>query len=177
TPSLSGYASYARIFNPQNYKDRNNEPLSPVVGSNAEVGLKADLFDGRMQGHFAVFQTRQDNYGVRDSAITTLLPDGSLPYRAVDGSQAEGFEMEIAGLVSKGWRVSAGLTHAKVKRAATDLIYANLPDYLLQLGTDYQFAGALSSLSLGGTLMCQSSIEGFIIPQPSVRSQDNHTPV
>src|SRR5690606_37040942 len=34
TPALSGYASYARIFNPQNYKDRNNEPLSPVVGSN-----------------------------------------------------------------------------------------------------------------------------------------------
>ena len=177
TPSLSGYASYARIFNPQNYKDRNNEPLSPVVGSNAEVGLKADLFDGRMQGHFAVFQTKQDNYGVRDSAITTPLPDGSLPYRAVDGTQAEGFEMEIAGLVSKGWRVSAGLTHAKVKRAATDLIYANLPDYLLQLGTDYQFAGALSPLSLGGNLMWQSSIEGFNIPHPSGRVNVKQSPV
>src|SRR5690606_28396018 len=142
-----------------------------------EVGLKADLLDGRMQGHFAVFQTRQDNYGVRDSAITTPLPDGSLPYRAVDGTQAEGFEMEIAGRVSKGWRVSAGLTHAKVKRAATDLIYANLPDYLLQLGTDYQFAGALSPLSLGGNLTWQSSIEGLNIPHPSGRVTVTQSPV
>jgi len=177
TPSLSAYASYARIFNPQDYKDRNNEPLSPVLGSNAEVGLKADLFDRRMQGHFAVFQTRQNNYGVRDSAITTPLPDGSLPYTAVDGTQAEGFEMELSGFVSKGWRVSAGLTHAKVKRAPTDLIYANLPDYLLQLGTDYQFAGGLSPLSVGGNLMWQSSIEGFNIQHPTGTVNVKQSPV
>lgn len=177
TSSLSGYASYARIFNPQNYKDRNNEPLSPVLGSNAEIGLKADLLDRRMQAHFAVFQTKQDNYGVRDGAITTPLPDGSLPYTAVDGTQAEGFEMEIAGLVRKGWRVNAGLTHAKVKRAPTDLIYANLPEYLLQVGTDYQFTGALSPLSLGGNLMWQSSIEGFNIPHPTGTVNVKQSPV
>ncbi|MES2584499.1 MAG: TonB-dependent siderophore receptor [Pseudomonadota bacterium] len=167
TPQFAAYTSYARIFNPQNYKDRNNEPLSPVLGSNAEVGIKADLFDRRMQAHFALFQTVQDNYGVRDSAITTPLPDGSLPYTAINGTKAEGFEMEISGQVQKGWRVSAGLTHAKVKRAATDLIYANLPDYLVQLGSDYQFSGALAPLSLGGNLMWQSTIEGFNIPHPT----------
>ena len=167
TPTLSAYASYARIFNPQNYKDRNNNPLSPVIGSNAEAGLKAELFERRIQAHFAVFQTKQDNFGVRDSAITTPLPDGTLPYVAVNGTKSTGFELEFAGMATRQWRVSAGLTRAKVTRAPTDLIYANMPDYLLQLGTDYQLSGALAPLSVGGNLTWQSSIEGFNIPHPS----------
>lgn len=167
TPTLSAYASYTRIFNPQNYKDRNNVPLSPVIGSNAEAGLKAELLDRRIQAHFAVFQTKQDNYGVRDGAITTPLPDGTLPYVAVNGTKSTGFELEFAGMATNQWRVSAGLTRAKVTRAPTDLIYANLPEYLLQLGTDYQFAGALAPLSVGGNLVWQSSVEGFNIPHPS----------
>lgn len=167
TPTLSAYASYTRIFNPQNYKDRNNNPLSPVIGSNTEAGLKAELLDRRIQAHFAVFQTKQDNYGVRDGAITTPLPDGTLPYVAVNGTKSTGFELEFAGMATRQWRVSAGLTRAKVTRAATDLIYANLPEYLLQLGTDYQFSGALAPLSVGGNLVWQSSVEGFNIPHPS----------
>lgn len=167
TPTLSAYASYTRIFNPQNYKDRNNNPLSPVIGSNAEAGVKAELLDRRIQAHFAVFQTKQDNYGVRDGAITTPLPDGTLPYVAVNGTRSTGFELELAGMATNQWRVSAGLTRAKVTRAPTDLIYANLPEYLLQLGTDYQFEGALAPLSVGGNLVWQSSVEGFNIPHPS----------
>jgi outer-membrane receptor for ferric coprogen and ferric-rhodotorulic acid len=167
TPTLSAYASYTRIFNPQNYKDRNNNPLSPVIGSNAEAGVKAELLGRRIQAHFAVFQTKQDNYGVRDGAITTPLPDGTLPYVAVNGTRSTGFELEFAGMATNQWRVSAGLTRAKVTRAPTDLIYANLPEYLLQLGTDYQFAGALAPLSVGGNLVWQSSVEGFNIPHPS----------
>lgn len=177
TPAVSAYSSYTRIFNPQNYKDRNNQPLSPVVGSNAEVGLKTDLFDRRLQASFALFQTVQDNYGVRDSAILTPLPDGTFPYTAVNGTKAEGFEMEISGKVNASWRISAGLTNAKVTRAATDLIYANLPEYLVQLGTDYQFTGALAPLSLGGNLMWQSTIEGFNIPHPSGTVTVEQSPV
>ena len=60
-----------------------------------------------------------------------------------------------------------GLTRAKVTRVPIDLIYANMPDYLLQLGTDYQLSGALAPLSVGGNLTWQSSIEGFNIPHPS----------
>lgn len=167
TPTLSAYASYTRIFNPQNYKDRNNNPLSPVIGSNAEAGLKAELLDRRIQAHFAVFQTQQDNYGVRDGAITTPLPDGTLPYVAVNGTKSTGFELEFSGMATRQWRVSAGLTRARVTRAPTDLIYANLPDYLLQLGTDYQLSGALAPLSVGGNLTWQSAVEGFNIPHPS----------
>ena len=83
---------------------RNNTPLSPVIGSNAEAGLKAELFERRIQAHFAVFQTKQDNFGVRDGAITTPLPDGTLPYVAVNGTKSTGFELEFAGMATKQWR-------------------------------------------------------------------------
>ncbi|WP_462390824.1 hypothetical protein [Acidovorax sp. Q11] len=40
-----------------------------------------------------MFQTKQDNRGVRDSAITTPLP-----YVAVNGTKSTGFELEFAGM-------------------------------------------------------------------------------
>ena len=60
-----------------------------------------------------------------------------------------------------------GMADAGTGGAPTDLIYANMPDYLLQLGTDYQLSGALAPLSVGGNLTWQSAIEGFNIPHPS----------
>lgn len=59
----------------------------------------------------------------------------------------------------------AGLTRAKVTRAPTDLIYANMPDYLLQLGTDYQLRRARAAVS-GRHLTWQSAIEGLQHPAP-----------
>ncbi|WP_304307131.1 TonB-dependent siderophore receptor [Pseudacidovorax intermedius] len=167
TPDASIYASYGRIFNPQNYRDANNNPLAPVTGSNAELGIKGNLLDGRLTGSFAIYETKQDNFGVRDTSVPAgTLPDGSSAYRAVDGTRSYGFEAELAGFVTPRWRVSAGLTRTKVERNASDLIYANFPEYLLQLSTDYQLSGALAPLSVGGGLQWQTKIEGFNIPHP-----------
>ena len=169
SPTVSAYASYTRIFNPQNYRDKNNVPLSPVVGSNAEAGIKADLFERRLQASLAVFRTLQNHYGVRDSSQPSgSLPDGSSAYVAVDGTRSQGFEIDLSGRIQPGWRVNAGFTKARVTRNASDLIYANLPEYQLKLGTDYQFRGALAPLSVGGDLQWQSKVEGFNIPHPTL---------
>lgn len=169
TPTVSAYASYTRIFNPQNYKDRSNNPLSPVAGSNTEAGLKAELFERRIQASAAVFSTLQNNYGVVDSTRPTgSLPDGGTPYVAVNGTRSQGFELDLAGHIRRGWTVSAGFTKARVTRNASDLIYANLPEYQLKLGTDYQFSGALAPLTLGGDLQWQSKVVGYNIPHPTL---------
>lgn len=167
TPELSAYGSYGKIFNPQNYKDRNNEPLSPAKGSNAELGLKGQWLGGRLNGHFAVFETKQDNFGVVDSSVPPAsLPDGSTAYRAVDGTRSYGFEAELGGQITPRWYAKAGLTRATVQRNASDLIYANLPEYQVQLWTQYRFDGALAPLSVGGSLLWQDEIQGFNIPHP-----------
>lgn len=169
TPQLAAYASYTRIFNPQNYRDRDNNPLAPVQGSNAELGVKTELLERRLQASFAVFQTRQDNFGVVDSSRPQgSLPDGGTPYRAVDGTRSQGFEIDFAGQLTPQLHATAGLTRAKVTRNANDLIWANLPEYLLRLGADYRFGGSLSPLTVGGDLQWQSKLEGYNVPHPTL---------
>jgi len=154
TPALAAYASYARIFSPQSYmRDRNHQPLSPVIGSHTELGLKAKLFDGRMQANFALFETRQDNLGVTDPDIKIPLPDGSMPYMTVDGTKTPGFELDFSGHVTKNWRVNVGLSHTEVKPLVTEQA-----KHLLHLGANYQFSSALAPLSAGASLQWRSLV-------------------
>ena len=55
TPNVSAYASYTEIFNPQNFKDKNENLLAPVQGSNVEAGIKTQWLDGRLTANAAVF--------------------------------------------------------------------------------------------------------------------------
>lgn len=163
------YASYTDIFKPQNYKDKNNNLLAPVQGSNAELGVKAELLDKRLALSFALFQAKQDNYAVRDpSQPEGSLPDGSSAHYGVNGTQSRGFELDVSGSLRPGWTVNAGLTQVKTTRHQNDLIYANLPKHLLQLSTSYQLPGAWERLTLGGSLNWQSEIVGENIPHPSL---------
>jgi len=169
TPQLAAYASYTRIFNPQNYRDRDNNPLAPVQGSNAEVGVKAELLERRLQASLAFFQARQDSFGVVDSSRPQgSLPDGGTPYKAVDGTRSQGFELDVAGQLTRQLHVHAGFTRATVTRSATDLIWANLPEYLPRLGADYRFGGSLSPLTVGGELQWQSKLQGYNYPHPTL---------
>jgi len=166
-PDVSVYASYTEIFNPQNYKDKDNNLLDPVQGSNREIGLKAAFLDGRITTTAAVFEARQDNYGMLDTRVPKgSLPDGSSAYVGVDGTKSRGWEAEIGAEVLTGWRINAGYSRVRVTRASTDLIYANLPEHTLQFSTQWTLPGAWDRLSLGANVMWQSAVEGFNIDNP-----------
>lgn len=166
-PDVSVYASYTEIFNPQNYKDKNDNLLDPVQGSNREIGLKAAFLDGRVTTSAAVFEARQDNYAMLDTSVPQgSLPDGSSAYVGVDGTKSRGWEAEIGAQVLSGWRINAGYSRARVTRAATDLIYANLPEHTVQFSTQWTLPGAWERLSLGANVMWQSEVEGFNIVNP-----------
>ncbi len=165
----SAYASYTDIFRPQNYKDKDNNLLSPVLGTNLEAGLKAEFFAKRFQVSFGVFETVQDNYGVRDSTQPpNSLPDGSSAYVGVDGTQSKGFELELVGFLRPGWTASLGYSNVNTKRHALDLTYANVPEHLLRFHTNYQFRGALQKLSAGVGVNWQSDQEGVGITHPTL---------
>ncbi|MCC7634626.1 TonB-dependent siderophore receptor [Stenotrophomonas rhizophila] len=168
TPNVAAYASYTEIFNPQNYKDRNENLLAPVQGSNLEAGIKSQWFDGRLTANAAVFEAKQDNYAVRDMSVPDgSLSDGSSAYLGVNGTKARGWEMDINGEILPGWTVNAGFTHVKVTRAATDLLYANPAEDLLQINTQVQLRGALQRLSVGGGVQWQSKVRGYNIATPA----------
>ena len=167
TPNVSAYASYTEIFNPQNFKDRNENLLAPVQGSNLEAGIKTQWLDGRLTANAAVFEAKQDNYAVRDMGVPEgSLSDGTSAYIGVNGTKARGWEVDVNGEILPGWTVNAGYTHVKVTRAATDLLYANPPKDLLQLNTQLQLRGALERLSVGGGVQWQSKVQGYNIAYP-----------
>ncbi|WP_115584263.1 TonB-dependent siderophore receptor [Xanthomonas dyei] len=177
-PDVSVYASYTEIFNPQNYRDKDNNLLAPVEGSNLEAGIKAQLLDGRAMATAAVFEAKQDNYAVRDmTQPESSLPDGTSAFIGVDGTKSRGWEMDINGEMLPGWTVNAGYTHVKVTRAPTDAIYANLPEDYLQLSTQVRLPGAWDRLSIGGGVSWQSAVRGFNIARPTGDGSGATTPV
>lgn len=169
TRSFSLYASYTDIFRPQNYKDKNDNLLSPVLGKNSEAGIKAELFERRLQATVSVFETKQDNYGVRDMSVPdNSLPDGSSAYIGVDGTTSRGVEVELSGFLRPGWMVSAGYANVNTRRHALDLTYANVPEHLINVSTHYTLPGAWNRLSLGAGMQWQGAAEGYGISHPTL---------
>ncbi|RMH91024.1 TonB-dependent siderophore receptor [Lysobacter pythonis] len=161
SPNLSAYASYTDIFNPQNRRDKHNNLLPPLLGSNLEAGLKGEWLDKRLQASAAVFRTGQNNYPVRDpSEPEGSLPDGGSAYIATNGTRSSGFELEVSGAITPQWRIGSGYTHVKIKRHPLNPVWATLPENRLHISTYYQFDGALSGLMLGGGLNWQSRMTG-----------------
>ena len=74
--SLSAYASYTSIFQPQTYRDRNGAYLSPVTGKNYETGLKSDWMNGRLTATFAIFRIEQETWA------RPMAPTSSMQQRA-----------------------------------------------------------------------------------------------
>ncbi|MCC4610575.1 TonB-dependent siderophore receptor [Xanthomonas campestris pv. esculenti] len=177
-PDVSVYASYTEIFNPQNYRDKDNNLLAPVEGSNLEAGIKAQLLDGRAMATAAVFEAKQDNFAVRDMTQPEgALPDGTSAFIGVDGTKSRGWEVDFNGEILPGWTVNGGYTHVKVTRAPTDAIYANLPEDYLQLSTQVRLPGAWDRLSIGGGISWQSAVRGFNIARPIGDGSGATTPV
>lgn len=161
------YISYTDIFSPQNYKDKDNNLLAPVLGENLELGIKSSLFDDQLSVNAALFKTRQDNYAVRDlSQPENSLPDGSSAYRGVNGTESQGFEISASGHLSEGWLLNAGYAYVDTKRHANDKIWTNLPKHSAQLSTHYQLSGALAKLMLGGGFNWQGETVGYGVSHP-----------
>lgn len=162
------YLSYTDIFSPQNYKDKDNNLLAPVLGKNLEFGVKSSLLDGQLSVNAAVFKTAQDNYAVRDlSQPENSLPDGSSAYLGVNGTESRGFELSASGRITDGWLLNAGYAYVDTKRHANDRIWTNLPKHSAQLSSHYQFSGALARLMLGGGVNWQGETIGYGVSHPS----------
>lgn len=172
---LSAYASHTGIFNPQNYKDRYGDPLSPVKGISNELGLKGEWPEQGIYGSFAFFEVKQDNYGVKDGNFK-VPNEAADAYVAVNGTKSFGWEADIAGQLTSKWRATAGVTRVKTTRNANDLTYANLPEWLVKLGTQYRFSGELQPLEVGGELLWQGRMDAVNVPSPSGPTRVTQSP-
>lgn len=154
--TLSAYASYTSIFQPQTIKDINGRVLDPVEGNNYELGLKAEFFDGLLDASAAVFRMKQKNYGLAlGDGINA--PDGSPAYRPSEGARSKGFELDISGELLPGWKLAGGVAHAKAEDHDGSSLNANVPENTFKLFTTYQLRDALKDLLVGGNVRWQDT--------------------
>lgn len=59
--TYSVYTSWTRIFQPQANVDFQGSLLPPVTGTNREIGIKGEYFDGALNASLAYFQLNQEN--------------------------------------------------------------------------------------------------------------------
>lgn len=151
--TVSAYASYTEIFNPQDYTDVSGAYLDPEIGKGYEIGAKAELFDGALDAVFALYRTQKDNVAVEVPGATT--PTGDQAYAGVKGITTKGLELELSGELRPGWNLFFGASRFSSKQPDGGLHDSFLPRSGVKLFTSYSLPGAWSKLTLGGGLRWQ----------------------
>lgn len=117
-PQLSVYASYAESFVPGvqvlNFTDGTTAPAAPSQGKGWDLGLKAELLDGRMSGTLTVFDLR-NNRIVNDIAQTNAA--GSVViYNVQSGAQrSRGLEVDATLTPTERWQVYASYSYMNAR--------------------------------------------------------------
>jgi len=154
TSNISLYASYTDIFNPQSEVDINRNPLPAVQGKSYEAGVKSEWYGGRMYATAAVFKSEQ--LGL--ASYVGEIPGTFDSYYGPMDTFAEGYELEISGLVTDRWQVAGGWTHlTKLEDEAGNDAREFLPRKTLKLSTTYTIP-EFSNLKLGAALRWQSEV-------------------
>ncbi|MBF7696044.1 TonB-dependent siderophore receptor [Acinetobacter rathckeae] len=157
TDNTSLYASHTEIFKPQSARNSSGQILDPVVGKNDEIGVKSELFGGRLNTSLALFQIEQENRAITDPNNTSFsIAEGKVRSRGVD--------VEVSGKVTNDLAVFAGYTYNKSKYLKTESSsYAagtnfskHTPEHMFKLYSQYQLPGALEKWSAGVGVTAQT---------------------
>ncbi|GAA5214080.1 TonB-dependent siderophore receptor [Corallincola platygyrae] len=153
-PEVVAYASYTETFQSQTELNIDNETLDPVTGESAEIGLKAELFDGRLLASVAYFDVQQKNLAILDPSTENLPPDQQR-YIGADGISSDGYELDIAGEIYEGLNVSIGYTDFDIN--GDDQVAAYTPSRMLKLSAVYEVP-FLEGLTTGMNMRWQDDI-------------------
>lgn len=163
--TTSVYASYTEIYKMQSNYSVDNKLLEPTTGSNYEVGVKNELFDGRLNTSLALFQVDQ-------TGLAQVVPEAGRvcgPTRDsrcyTEGAKARnrGFDAEVSGELMPGWNASMGYTYSHPEyvagsRKGDTYGTENSPQRLFKAATTYQLPGSLDQWRVGTSVYHQSKL-------------------
>lgn len=147
TDEQSVYVSYTDIFKPQSNIDASGKPLDPEVDKNYEMGWKGEFLNGRLNANVAVYLVQRDNFA---EETTEPAPNGGNAYKAVDGAETKGVDLELSGEVLPGWNVFAGYSHSRTEDAAGNRLTTQLPMDTFRFWNTYRLPGDWERLTVGG---------------------------
>jgi len=153
----TAYVSYTSIFKPQTLRSENGSFIDPLTGNSYEAGIKAAFFDNRLNLHGAIYRIQQDNLAVA-LPNNVLAPDGSTAYRTVSGARTDGFEMELAGMLTRNWQASVGFAHNVTEDRNKVKLNTQVPRNTFKLFTTYRFPTVAEGLTIGGGVRWQNRI-------------------
>lgn len=162
SPEWAVYGSYTSIFSPQANKDYQMKLLDPKEGDSYEVGVKGELFDGRVNTSLALFQSALDNIAVEAGKYVTNeeVPGaiaGNSYYRSAQGAKTKGFDIAVSGEILPNLNLNGGYTYSETKEKG-ERINTDIPKDQFKLFATYRLTGALEKLTVGTGLTWQNKI-------------------
>lgn len=123
TPSLAVYGVYDQAFTPQSGRVRPTENIKPLTGTNREIGIKKDWFNGTWSTTLSAYSIIKQNELTTDPVQPGPDDDFYVPgivYSTTLGEKtAEGFEVDLRGKIIDGLNIIANyaFTESKVTEA------------------------------------------------------------
>ena len=159
----SAYASFAETYKSQASSLQGplpGTPLDPITGRNYEVGMKGELFEGKLNAALALYRIERNGQAVLDPdyATTPGIDGSSCCYLSTGRIVSQGVDAEISGEVLPRLQAFAGYTFNDNENKDGNARYSTVtPRHLFKLWTMYQLPGNLAQWKLGGGTHIQSA--------------------
>jgi iron complex outermembrane receptor protein len=147
-PNLSLFASYSESFTPNVGTDFDGNVLEPERGRGWEVGIKAELIDGKLLATLTYFDITKQN-------VATTDPVNPFFSIATAKQRSRGVEFDLSGQILPGWNIIASYAYIDAKVTEDNAIpignrLAGIPEHSASLWTTYQIQnGDLQGLGFG----------------------------
>ncbi|MBP5976910.1 TonB-dependent receptor [Brasilonema sp. CT11] len=167
---VSLYASYSQSFSQNVGTTFEGSLFQPSRGTQYEVGVKADLFGGKLSSTLALYQLTVSNILITD-------PNHLTYFIATGEQRSRGVELNVTGEILPGWNVIASYayTDGQVTKDSNRSIIGNqlvnVPENSASLWTTYTFPkGNLKGLGFGLGLFYVGKRQGDLSNSFSVPS-------
>lgn len=158
------YGSYSKIFKPQQSSLKgplgSGEVLEPLVGNTREIGIKGELFDGRLNTSAAVFYTNRKNGAVQDTNYPNaqVLYGGSCCYVNQGEVISKGIELEASGEIMPDWMLMSSYVFNETRNKTDSAAFSTItPKHQFKIWTSYKLPGVWSDWTVGGGVDLQSA--------------------
>jgi iron complex outermembrane receptor protein len=148
TENLSLYGRFSRSFEQVTGTMLDNRLFEPQRGTLYEVGLKAEILDGRLFGNLALYNIIQSN------VLTSDPRDPNFSIQTGE-QRSRGVELDIAGEILPGWDIIASYAYTDARVTEDNQIpegnrLNNVPEHTFSLWNKYEIqSGDLQGLGFG----------------------------